>query len=131
MADVAGRGSPRPIDDSGLTAEELEKEHFYEEVEQGPEFKELERTKFRFIVPATIFFIVYYFALPVLVGYFPDAMDTRVWGNISIGYLFALSQFFMAWIIAFWYLNKAGKVFDVLIAKIVEQAARLRARKGV
>lgn len=128
MADVAGRGR---IGSTGLAGDTLDTEHFYEEIEQGAEFQELEKTKIRFIVPATIFFVVYYFALPILVGYAPDFMDTRVLGNISIGYLFALSQFIMAWVIAFWYLNKAAKVFDVLIAKIVEQATRLRSRKGV
>ncbi len=131
MANLAGRDKMSPVDDSGLTTEELEKAHFYEEVEQAPEFQQLEKSKARFIVPAVIFFLVYYFSLPVLVGYFPDMMDTRVIGNISLAYLFALSQFFMAWIIGFWYLNKASRVFDVLIAKIVGQASRLRDTKGV
>ena len=42
----------------------------YQEIEDSAEFRELERSKVRFIVPATLFFLVYYFALPVLVGFF-------------------------------------------------------------
>ena len=45
-----------------------------------------------------VFFVVYYFALPVLVGYAPELMSRPVVGKVNIAYLFALSQFFMAWI---------------------------------
>lgn len=64
------------------------------------DFKELIRAKRRFIFPATIFFVVYYFALPYLVGYHPQLMQRKVWGEMNLAYLFALSQFFMAWALA-------------------------------
>ena len=64
------------------------------------QFKELLKAKRRFIIPATIFFVVYYFALPYLVGYHPDLMQQKVWGEMNWAYLFALSQFFMAWALA-------------------------------
>jgi uncharacterized membrane protein (DUF485 family) len=51
------------------------------------EFKDLLAAKARFIVPATIFFIIYYFALPVSVGYFPELMKTQV---IGLGNRFSL-----------------------------------------
>ncbi len=63
-------------------------------------FKELLKAKRRFIIPATIFFVIYYFALPYLVGYHPDLMQQKVWGEMNWAYLFALSQFFMAWLLA-------------------------------
>ncbi len=44
-------------------------------------FKDLMATKKMFIVPAFIFFVVYYFALPVLVGYAPNFMATKVIGR--------------------------------------------------
>jgi uncharacterized membrane protein (DUF485 family) len=131
MANVAGRGKLSSPQNGELSAEDLEKEHFYEVVENQPEFQQLQKAKLGFIIPATIFFIVYYFTLPVLVGLFPKEMDTRVLGNTSIAYLFALSQFFMAWILAFMYLSIASKVFDPLIVKIVEQARKLRVQRGV
>ena len=55
-----------------------------------------------------IFFIVYYFALPVLVGYARPLMEKRVLGPVNLAYLFALSQFFMAWIIAALYVRAAN-----------------------
>jgi uncharacterized membrane protein (DUF485 family) len=64
---------------------------------------------------------VYYFALPILVGYAPTFMATKVIGNVNLAYLFALSQFFMAWTIAFLYVKAAGD-FDRLAKDIIEKA---------
>jgi len=47
------------------------------------EFKNMLKAKRRFILPATLFFIVYYFALPVLVGYAPALMSTKVLGVVK------------------------------------------------
>ena len=85
------------------------------------QFKDLMATKKIFIVPAFVFFVVYYFALPVLVGYAPAFMSTKVIGNVNIAYLFALSQFFVAWIIAGLYV-KAANDFDRLSRDIIEKA---------
>ena len=85
------------------------------------EFKDLMATKKIFIVPAFIFFVVYYFALPVLVGYAPHFMSTRVIGVVNLAYLFALSQFFVAWLIAGLYV-KAANDFDRLAKDIIEKA---------
>ena len=87
------------------------------------EFKELLAAKRRFIVPATIFFIVYYFALPVLVGYAPRLMATKVFGVVNVAYLFALSQFFVAWIVAALYVRAAGG-FDEIARRIVAGVTR-------
>jgi uncharacterized membrane protein (DUF485 family) len=73
-----------------------------------PDFKKLLAAKARFIVPATIFFVIYYFTLPILVGYQPEFMAKKVWGNVNVAYLFALSQFFMAWVLAFLYVAVAA-----------------------
>ncbi len=88
------------------------------------------RAKLRFIIPAVIFFVVYYFALPVLVGYAPGLMSRRVVGVVNIAYLFALSQFFMAWIIAALYLRAAAR-FDKLEHKVIEKAeSELGSQRG-
>jgi uncharacterized membrane protein (DUF485 family) len=84
-------------------------------------FQDLMATKRIFIVPAFIFFVVYYFALPVLVGYAPQFMSTKVIGEVNLAYLFALSQFFMAWIIAGLYVRAANN-FDRLAKDILDKA---------
>ena len=66
----------------------------------SPRFKELLRVKRRFIIPAMIFFILYYFALLAPVGYARPLMEKRVLRPVNIAYPFAPSQFFMARIIS-------------------------------
>jgi uncharacterized membrane protein (DUF485 family) len=85
------------------------------------EFKDLMATKKVFIVPAFVFFLVYYFLLPILVGYAPQFMSTKVIGEVNLAYLFALSQFFMAWTVAWLYVKAAGD-FDKLAKDIIEKA---------
>ena len=91
-------------------------------IEATPEFHALIAAKRRFIVPATIFFIVYYFALPILVGYLPDTMSRDVIGEINLGYLFALSQFAMAWVVMALYVRRA-RDFDAREHEIVRRFA--------
>jgi uncharacterized membrane protein (DUF485 family) len=92
----------------------------WEEIAESKAFQDLMATKKVFIVPAFIFFVVYYFALPVLVGYFPGFMSTKVIGKVNLAYLFALSQFFVAWLIAGLYV-KAANNFDRLANDILEK----------
>jgi len=103
-----------------LSEEEARRIAEWQAIEADSEFQQLVAAKRRFIIPATIFFIVYYFALPVLVGYFPGLMDTNVIGKINLAYLFALSQFFMAWILMYLYVRRA-RTWDDMASKIVEK----------
>src|SRR5215831_16909801 len=93
----------------------------WDKIAATQQFKDLMATKKIFIVPAFVFFVVYYFALPVLVGYAPNFMSTKVIGNVNIAYLFALSQFAVAWIIAGLYV-KAANDFDRLSKDIIDKA---------
>ncbi|HKE22745.1 MAG TPA: DUF485 domain-containing protein [Bryobacteraceae bacterium] len=83
----------------------------WERIAHAPEFRELISAKRRFIIPAFVFFCIYYFSLPLLVGWAPALMRMRVIGPVNLAYLFALSQFFMAWIVAIMYNRAAGR-FD-------------------
>ena len=94
----------------------------WEGLEQTVEFRELVRRRFRFVFPATIFFLVYYFLLPLGNGLVPDLMKTRVVGQVNIAYLFALSEFVMAWVLAALYIRKANGLFDSLAAKVRARA---------
>ena len=80
----------------------------WEAIEADPDFIKLLRAKAAFVVPATAVFVVYYFALPIAAGWFPKLMERRVLGAVNVAYLFALSQFFMAWILAFLYVAVAA-----------------------
>ncbi|HYY98473.1 MAG TPA: DUF485 domain-containing protein [Pyrinomonadaceae bacterium] len=122
--DVAplGRAGEKPAHE--LTADEEADVADWDSVAAQEEFKGLLASKRRFIVPATVFFVVYYFALPVLVGYAPQLMDTRVLG-VNLAYLFALSQFFMAWAVAALYVRAAGG-WDETARRIIERLNSVR-----
>lgn len=84
-----------------------------------PEFRALMRGRKRFVVPATIVFLAYYLSLPILVGFYPSLMSRPVWGPLTLAYVFALSQFAMAWVLLALYLRRARK-FDLRAASLVK-----------
>lgn len=112
------RGAPKPRHER--TADEEAGAIDWEKLAASDRFRDLLRAKRRFIAPATIFFIVYYFALPVLIGYARPFMEKRVFGPVNLAYLFALSQFFVAWIIAALYVRAAAR-FDRMAAEVITE----------
>ncbi len=87
------------------------------------DFKRLLKAKSAFVVPATLFFVVYYFLLPFSVGYYPAFMSRKVWGQVNIAYLFALSQFFVSWAIA-WLYVRAARGFDDYARRILDRLGK-------
>jgi uncharacterized membrane protein (DUF485 family) len=100
----------------------------WEALARSVEFRRLITAKRNFIIPAVIFFLVYYFALPLSNGLAPGLMNTKVLGNINLAYLFALSEFVMAWILAYVYIRRANRIFDPLAAQVRRLAERMGVR---
>lgn len=100
QTDIAplGRSGPKP--EHERTADEDRDLVDWAAIARDDGFKALVRRKALLIIPATVFFIVYYFLLPIGVGWFPGIMERKVWGDMNLAYLYALSQFFMAWVLA-------------------------------
>lgn len=119
--DIAPLGTARPAHER--TADEEAGSIDWEKLAASDRFRNLLKAKRRFILPAMLFFIVYYFALPVLIGYARPFMEKRVFGPVNLAYLFALSQFFMAWIIAGLYVRAAAR-FDTMAADVAARADR-------
>ncbi len=95
----------------------------WEAVERSPEFRELIKRKKAFVIPATIFFLAWYFGFIFLAGYAPDFMgDEFLTDGLTVGYMLALSQFVMTWVLGWLYLRKADRVFDPLAARAREAA---------
>jgi uncharacterized membrane protein (DUF485 family) len=118
--DVARLSHAEPKPPHERTADEEAGEIDWEKIASSERFRSLLQAKRRFIVPAMIVFIVYYFALPVLIGYARPFMERRIFGPVNLAYLFALSQFFMAWTIAALYVRAAAR-FDKMAADAVSQ----------
>ena len=85
----------------------------WERVAASAGFKDLLAVKKLFIVPAFLFFFAYFFCLLLLTAYAPRLISVRPAGMVTLGYLLALSQFVVGWVIAWLYLRAATR-FDSL-----------------
>jgi len=93
--------------------------------ERSPEFQELVKRKKAFVLPATIFFLAWYFGFIILAGYAPDFMGREfLTDGMTVGYALALSQFVMTWVLGWLYVRRATRVFDPLAARAAEVAVR-------
>ncbi len=84
-----------------------------------PRFQALHRKKSAFLWGLMVFSVVYYFLLPIGAAYFQELYKIKVWGPINVGLLFALSEFIVAWGIAFVYSRRANAEFDAMASEIV------------
>ena len=100
----------------------------WEAAERSPEFRELVTRRRRFVLPATIFFLAWYFGFIILAGYAPEFMGREfLTDGLTVGYVLALSQFLMTWGLAAWYLRKSDKTFDPLAARARESVEAMAA----
>ena len=94
-------------------------------VDADPRFRELHRRKSRFLWTLMAIAIVYYLLLPLGAAWYPELFRRQVWGPVNIGILFALSEFLMAWGIAFVYARHASRRFDPAAAELIRDASRI------
>ncbi len=99
----------------------MQSENEWVRVERTSAFKELIRRKRAFIIPATIFFMLFYFGLPFLAA-FTTVLNVKVIGPLTLAYLYAFAQFAMTWIIMHLYVSRANK-WDDLVARARVEAA--------
>jgi uncharacterized membrane protein (DUF485 family) len=83
-----------------------------------PRFQVLHRKKRSFLAGMMAFSVMFYFLLPIGAAYFQDLFKVKVWGVVNFGLLFALGQFVVAWLVAFYYSRRAGGEFDRLAREI-------------
>ena len=95
-------------------------------IEADPRFQELHAKKSFFLWGLMAFSVVYYFALPLGAAYLTDVFKIKVWGPINVGLVFALSEFIVAWGIAFIYSRRAAQ-FDAMAEEINRDAAKMGA----
>ena len=88
-------------------------------IDEDPRFQQLHRKKTLFLWGLMAFSMIYYFLLPIGAAYFQHLFIIKVWGPVNVGILFALSEFVVAWAIAFYYARRANAEFDTAAAIIV------------
>ena len=101
--------------------------------EQSPEFRELLTKRRAFVLPATVFYLAWFFGFILLTAYAEDFMGESVYKGLTVGYCLALSQFLMVWILTALYLRMADRTLDPLANRAAEralQAARAAPQPG-
>lgn len=92
-------------------------------------FQELHTKKTRFLWGLMIFSVLYYFLLPLGAAYAPSLFARRVFGPVNVGILFALSEFIVAWAIAFIYSRRANAEFDRMAADLIRDAEKIGGKR--
>src|SRR5699024_3534860 len=90
----------------------------YEKVVESGQFKQFMQNKRKFIIPFTIFFLIFYFLLPVFTSY-TTFLNITVIGDIFCVWLCAFVQFIMTWVLCTIYVKKAN-AFDEQVERIIE-----------
>ena len=81
---------------------------------QNRRFRQLVDYKIRRVRPAIAIYFLSYISVSVLAGFAPGFMSTKLIGAFSLGYALILSNYFVAWAIALWYVRAARTEFDPL-----------------
>ncbi len=102
----------------------MEESREWNRVARTSAFKDLMQKKKAFIIPATIFFMVFYFGLPVLAAY-TTVLNFNVIGSITGAYVYAFAQFAMTWILMHLYVSRANR-WDAIVDKARQEAAEER-----
>jgi uncharacterized membrane protein (DUF485 family) len=107
------------LHDSETQAKQQLEDIDYTEIVQSASFKELLAEKRKFILPFSLFFLAFYFTLPILTAYSTVLNQPAFWG-MTWAWIFAFAQFIMTWALCMIYSSKAAK-FDVLVENIMQQ----------
>ncbi|MGG4550704.1 DUF485 domain-containing protein [Paenibacillus humicus] len=94
----------------------------YSSIAKSDPFRKLIRIKKTFIIPFTIFFLCFYFALPILTSY-TSILNHSFYGSITWAWVFAFLQFIMTWALCMIYYKKAAK-FDEISDQIIAEEGR-------
>jgi uncharacterized membrane protein (DUF485 family) len=114
--------SAPPAYESGEAAELPAHDHeVYNRIAGEGDFVELRRRYRRFVIPATITFMVWYLLYVICNNWARDFMNTTVVGHINVALVFGLSQFASTFIIAILYARHANKSLDPLASKLREE----------
>ena len=103
----------------------MERNEQWSRVERTSAFRELTRSRKVFIVPATIFFLVFFFGLPFLAA-FTTVLNGKAIGSITWAYVYGFAQFAMTWILMHIYVSRANRWDD-----LIDRARREADEKGV
>jgi uncharacterized membrane protein (DUF485 family) len=84
------------------------------------QFQHLTDYKRHRVRPAIAIYFLSYISVSVLAGFAPGLMSIKLMGAFSLGYALILSNYFMAWAVALWYVHAARTEFDPLQQQAIQ-----------
>ncbi|TCP47916.1 uncharacterized membrane protein (DUF485 family) [Tamaricihabitans halophyticus] len=108
------RGIPQPRD--------ADNRPDFLQIQQSSEFRELRGRLRRFVFPLTLAFFAWYLTYVLLAAYAHDFMSIKILGEINIGIVLGILQFFSTIAITTWYVRFAKKRLDPQVELIRKQA---------
>ncbi|MFM9277477.1 DUF485 domain-containing protein [Paenibacillus jiagnxiensis] len=94
----------------------------YSEAAKTETFRNLMAKKKRFIIPLSVFFLAFYFTLPILTSY-SDVLNQPAFGSVTWAWVFAFAQFIMTWVLCYLYTRQSVK-FDAMCNELRAQTAQ-------
>ena len=88
------------------------------EIQDSAEFTELRRRLRNWVFPMTVAFLAWYLLYVLMSAYAPGFMNTKLFGNISVGLVFGLLQFVSTFVITGFYVRHANRKLDPVAEKI-------------
>lgn len=92
---------------------------FLKEFGRNPEFKQLVKERQRFLFTTTFIFLALYISLPILTS-FTTLLNVKVYGEITLVWIYALSLFVMTIVLCSFYIRQATK-HDVKMEALVKK----------
>jgi len=89
----------------------------YDKIFASEDFKQLLLYKKKFIIPYTIFYLVYSLALPFL-ALFTNILNVQVIGDITLAWVYGISITFMSFAVCSIYVKKSAE-FDEKVKQIL------------
>lgn len=93
----------------------------YDRLAASPQFSELRSRYRKFIVPATVAFLAWYFFYVLLSMFAPGLMTARVLGNVNVALVLGLLQFATTFLIAWLYSRYSTAKLDPLARQLDDE----------
>ncbi|MBP3039454.1 DUF485 domain-containing protein [Bacillaceae bacterium Marseille-Q3522] len=94
----------------------------YTEIARSQAFRQLLQKKRNFLIPLSLFFLAFYFTLPILTAY-TTVLNNPAFAGMTWAWVFAFAQFIMTWTLSILYTRRAT-LFDQLADAIKEAGVR-------
>lgn len=91
-------------------------------VEHSAEYRELRTSQRRFLVPASVVYLVVYFGFLVLALGAPSLFQQPLHGGLNIGFVLLTGMFVLVWVAVLVHNSIARRYWDPRIAKVRAQA---------